>query len=113
MKFKGIEKKQPTGRVYGCRNNGELPVRGVAVSSIAIKSLGWAKNYYRKAQAHHRAVELKHGYRPSSGIDGFSLILAVSIASLSAVAIAVVVCVSQMEPDPWIDALERFRQAND
>ena len=89
--------------------------RSVGSRSVALLSSLWVgpNNYYRKAQAHHRAVELRHGFRPISGIDGFWLILAVSIASLSAVAIAVVVCVSQMEPDPWIDALERFRQVND
>ena len=76
--------------------------RSVGSRSVALLSSLWGgpNNYYRKAQAHHRAVELKHGYRPISGIDGLSLILAVSIASLSAVAIAVVVCVQSNGAGP-------------
>ena len=73
--------------------------RSMVSRSLALLSslLGEADDSLRKSQAHRRAVELKHGYKPSS-ISGVSLILAVSIASISAVAIAVAVAATQIEP---------------
>ena len=90
--------------------------RSVVSRLVASLSSLWSgvDDPFLKAQAHRRAVELRHGFRQSSGIGGFWLVLAVSIASFSAVVIAFgVVFPIIFEPDPCIDALERFRQAID
>ena len=89
--------------------------RSVGSRSVAFLSSLWSgvDDNLLKAQAHRRAVELRHGFRQSSGIGGFWLVLAVSIASFSAVVIAFAVIPLLIGPDPCIDALERFRQASD
>ena len=90
--------------------------RSVGSRSVAFLSSLWSgvDDNFLKAQAHRRVVELRHGYRQSSGIGGLSLVLAVSIVSFSAVAIAFAVVIPILfEPDPCIDALEMFRQAID
>ncbi len=97
----------------GTENMGSF--RSVGSRSVAFLSSFWSgvDDNLLKAQAHRRAVELRHGFRQSSGIGGFWLVLAVSVASFSAVVIAFAVIPPLIGPDPCIDVLERFRQASD